>query len=36
MRLITNKEKFTRVSNDFLHSMLDKRDIVTFLKQWHT
>ena len=32
MRLITNKEKFTIVSKDFLLSMLDKRDMVTFLK----
>lgn len=32
MRLITNKEKFTKVSKDFLLSALDKRDIVTFLK----
>ena len=32
MRLITNKEKFTNVNNDFLLSTLENRDMVTFLK----
>ena len=32
MRLIANKEKFTKVSKDFLLSALDNRDMVTLLK----